>query len=126
MTHAVLVSLGPTPPGEALLADVARLQAAGRTVWLLTRTPPVPALAAALDNGLVRLPSVTRTPVAVGKLRLDPNRLPGAVRLLLRRQTRRLVTDADLIAAVDVAALPAVWLAARLNRHATATYGVPT
>jgi len=126
MTHAVLVSLGPAAPGDALLAGVAALRASGATVHLLTRTPPVPALAAALNGDLVRLPSLRRAPLAVGKLRLDPNRLPGAVRLLLRRETRRLVTDADLIAAVDVAALPAAWLAARLNRHATATHGLPT
>jgi hypothetical protein len=126
MKRAVLVSLGPVAPGDALLAGVERLRADGASVWLLTRTPPVPALAAELNGGLVRLGSLTRTPLAVGKLRLDPNRLPGAVRLLLRRETRRLVRDAELIAAVDAAALPAVWLAARLNRRATATHGLPT
>ncbi|MDQ1286564.1 MAG: hypothetical protein QG622_129 [Actinomycetota bacterium] len=124
----VLVSLGATPPGEALLAGVHRLQETGHRVTLISRTPPVRDLAETLD---LRVP--VGRPVLLGaggqqrisKIVMDPHRLPGATQILLDGTTRRLVTSADVLVAVDAAALPATWLAARVNRRAIAVNGLP-
>jgi len=125
MTRAVvLVSLGAAAPGEALLAGVERLRAAGDPVHLVSRTPPTPALAAAL-SGHVPVGRAGAGTITAGKLKLDPNRLPGAVAVVLRRRPRRLVRAADALVAVDAAALPATWLAARVNRRALAVNGLP-
>jgi len=123
--RVVLVSLGAAAPGDALLAGVERLRADGDTVHLISRTPPGPALAAALD-GQLRIGRAGGGPIVAGKLTLDLHRLPGALALLVRPGARRLVRDADTLVAVDAAALPAVWFAARLtNRRATAVNGLP-
>jgi hypothetical protein len=61
----------------------------------------------------------------LGKLRFSPDRLPGARRLVHHPYTRALVDEADVIVAVDQAALPAVWLAARRNPAAAVLNGTP-
>lgn len=123
MTRAVLVSLGTAAPGEALSAGVRELQARGHEVTLVSRTAPAAALAAALDARVaVGRPGGT---LQVSKLKLDPHRLPGAASVVLGRATRALMRRADLLVAVDAPALPAVWLAARLNRSAAAVNGLP-
>jgi hypothetical protein len=123
MRRAVLVSLGSAAPGEALLAGVGELRERGHAVTLISRTPPAAALAAALDVRLsVGHPGGT---LQLGKLKLDPHRLPGAASVVLGRATRALTREADLLVAVDAAALPAVWLAAHLNRRAIAVTGLP-
>jgi len=119
----VLVSLGSAPPGEALLAGVQRLRTAGVPVHLISRVPPAPALAVLLTSR-VAVGRPGGRELRAGKLELDPHRLPGAIGLLLRRRTRRLLTGATGLVAVDAAALPAVWLAARRNRHAIAVNGL--
>ena len=123
MRRVVLVSLGAAAPGEALHAGVRSLRDAGHQVSLISRVPPVGALASAVDAQLpVGRPGGT---LQVGKGKLDPHRLPGAASVLLRRATRELVRSADVLVAVDAAALPAVWLAARVNRRAIAVNGLP-
>jgi hypothetical protein len=122
--RVVLVSLGAAAPGEALLAGVEELSADGADVRLVSRTAPTPALAAALA-GRTALGRPGRGQVAVGKLKVDPHRLPGALALVLSRRTRGLVRAADALVAVDAAALPAAWLAARVNRRAIAVNGLP-
>jgi hypothetical protein len=124
----VLVSLGEATPGEALLAGVLTLREAGHQVALISRTAPAPELAEALQERL----AVGRGVLAgatgqrrIGKLLIDPHRLPGAAEVLLRRSTRHLLTSADALVAADAAALPAVWLAARVNRASLAVNGLP-
>jgi len=120
----LLVSLGATAPGEALLAGVERLRADGAAVHLVSRVAPTAPLAAALD-GRTAVGRPHGGPLAAGKLRVDPHRLPGAVRVALGRRTRAAVRAATALVAVDAAALPAVWLAARVNRSAIAVNGLP-
>lgn len=124
----VLVSLGAAPPGQALLAGVQQLRADGSRVVLVSRTTPVPDLAEALDAhvgvGRPALAGLTGQ-LRIGKLLVDPHRLPGAAELLLRSTTRSLVRTADALVAVDAAALAAVWLAARVNRRAIAVNSLP-
>jgi len=128
--RVVLVSLGATAPGEALLAGVERLRADGATVHLLSRVGPASALAAALDGtsavGHGAIGRRSGGTISAGKLKLDPHRLPGAARVVLGRRSRALLRGADALVAVDAAALPAVWLAARtVNRRAIAVNGLP-
>jgi hypothetical protein len=123
----VLVSLGSAPPGEALLAGVAQLRTAGLPVHLISRVPPAPALAALLTSRVAAGRSRSRAggrELRAGKLKVDPHRLPGAIGLQLNGRTRGLLADAVALVAVDAAALPAVWLAARRNRHAIAVNGL--
>jgi hypothetical protein len=122
--RVILLSLGATPPGEALVAGVQDLRADGAEVRLVSRVAPAPALAATLD-GTVRVGRPAGGAVAVGKLTVDPHRLPGAASVVLSIRTRRLLRTADVLVAVDAAALPAAWLAARLNRRALAVNGLP-
>jgi hypothetical protein len=121
---AVLVSLGDAAPAEALRADVERLREQGFRVHLVSRVPPAPALAEALD-GHTAVGHPRGGTLHLGKIRIDPHRLPGAVRVVLGRSTRPVVRGAALLVAVDAAALPATWLAARLNRRVLAVNGLP-
>jgi hypothetical protein len=120
----VLLSLGASAPGDALVAGVEQLRAEGAAVHLISRTPPAPALAGLLD-GHVAVGRPGGGAVRVSKLRVDPHRLPGAVQAVLRGRSRSLLRTADVVVAVDAAALPATWLAARLNRRAVAVNGLP-
>jgi hypothetical protein len=122
--RVVLISLGAAAPGEALLAGVAQLRAEGAAAHLISRTPPTPALAAELDGRVAVGRSGARA-FTVGKLKVDPQRLPGAARVVAGRTGRALVRSADVLVAVDVPALPAAWLAARVNRRALAVNGLP-
>lgn len=110
----LLIALGPSVPGDGLISGVRALQAAGHRVHLIHRCPPSPALAEVLD-GVTPLPPgrLRWRPVAAGKLRLDPDRLPAARRLARHAGTRDLLREAEVLVAVDQAAIPAVWLAAR-------------
>jgi hypothetical protein len=121
---AVLVSLGEAAPAEALRADVEQLRRQGYRVHLISRVTPAPALAEALD-GHTAVGRPRGGTLHLGKIKADPHRLPGAVRVVLGRSTRMVVRDADALVAVDAAALPAAWLAARLNRRALAVNGLP-
>lgn len=58
-------------------------------------------------------------------LRLDPDRLPAAVRLVRHPATRSLVAAAGGVVAVDQAAIPAAWLAGRRHRRLVALNGLP-
>ena len=124
----VLVAMGPSTPGDGLVAGVQALQQAGHRVHLICRRAPSPAVEATVD-AVTPLPAsrlpLGRRPIALGKLRLDPDRLPGAVRLLRSPATRDLVRHADLLVAVDQAAIPAVWLAARRRPDVPALSGLP-
>lgn len=121
---AVLVSLGDAAPAEVLRADVERLREQGFRVHLVSRVAPAPALAEVLD-GHTAVGRPRGGTLHLGKIRIDPHRLPGAVRVVLGRSTRAVARDADVLVAVDAAALPATWLAARLNRRALAVNGLP-
>jgi hypothetical protein len=120
----VLVSLGVAEPGEALVAGVAQLREAGATVHLVSRVPAAGPLAAVV-TGETTVGSARGGPIAAGKLKADPHRLPGAVRVVYGRRTRGLIRAAGALVAVDAAALPATWLAARVNRRALAVNGLP-
>jgi hypothetical protein len=124
VTTAVLVSLGATAPAESLRAGVEQLQAAGHQVHLISRIPPEPAVAAVLDGQAEVGPKLGR-PLRLAKIAIDPHRLPGAATILYGPATRALVRGADILIAADAAALPAVWLAARINRKALAVNGLP-
>ena len=132
----LLFAMGPTPPGEAFVSGVTALHESGASVRLISRGAPAPALAALLDEVVVvptrtrelRLPAGMRLPrplAPLRKLRADPGRLACAVRTSFGSRTRALVAAADVLVAVDEAAIPAVWLAARRNRSAAALDGVP-
>jgi hypothetical protein len=120
----ILLSLGASAPGDALVAGVEQLRSEGATVHLISRTPPAPALAALLD-GHVPVSRPGGGAITVSKLRVDPHRLPGALQAVLSGRPRTLVRAADALVAVDAAALPATWLAARVNRRAIAVNGLP-
>ncbi len=139
VVEVVLVALGPAEPGDGLVAGVTTLQRAGARVTLICRHPPSPALAAQLD-GAVPLPAgrlaaattwarvggrAIALPGPLPAVRLDPDRLPAAVRLLRHRRTRELIRSADVVVAVDQAAIPAAWLAARRHPHVSALSGLP-
>ena len=124
MTDVVLVSLGAAAPGEALLAGVRSLRAAGHEVTLVSRVSPVAALTEAVSER-VAVGRPRGEVIAAGKVKLDPHRLPGAASVVFAPATRALVRSADVLVAVDAAALPAVWLAARVNRKAIAVNGLP-
>jgi hypothetical protein len=120
------------PPGEGLSAGVEALRRRGARVDLLTRHPPADPLAAELDG--VHLvprsgPTASLGPLALPgplrKIRLDPDRLPGAVRVHRTASTRVLFDDADVVVALDDAAIPAVWLAARRRPGLVALNGLP-
>lgn len=134
--NVVLVALGPSVPGDGLVAGVESLRRAGASsVVLVHRRPPSPALVAVLDAAVPLPPpgplGGLRAAVAgalnhLPKVRLDPDRLAAAVRVTRSTATRTLVTGADVLVAVDQAAIPAVWLAARrTNRSAAALSGLP-
>jgi hypothetical protein len=120
----VLVSLGPAAPGEALIAGVRQLRAAGAGVHLVSRVPPAGPLGEVV-SGHTAVGRARGGPVPLGKLAFDPHRLPGAVRVVFGRRTRDLVRGADTLVAVDAAARPAIWLAGRLNRRALVVNGLP-
>jgi len=90
----------------------------------VSRVPPAAALATAVDD-VVAVGRPGGEPLAAGRLTIDPHRLPGALALVGGRRTRRLVREADVLVAVDAAALPAVWWAARVNHGALAVNGLP-
>jgi len=129
----LLVAIGPSTPGDGLLNAVEALHRGGGTVHLVSRRPPTPALAAALDGitplPLGRLASRVSWPFALPgalrRLRFDPDRLPAAARLDRTAATRALLAACDVVVAVDQAAIPAVWLAARRHPRVTALNGVP-
>jgi len=121
---AVLVSLGSAAPAEALRADVEQLRDRGYRVHLVSRVAPVPTLAEVLD-GRTAVGRPTGGTLQVSKLKLDPHRLPGAAVVVLGGTAGPLVRQADVLVAVDATALPAVWLAARVNRRALAVNGLP-
>lgn len=137
--EVVLLALGPGAPGDGLVAGVTALQGAGARVCLICRHPPSPALADQLDGAVPlpagRLAAATTRPRVGGRtialpgrlpaVRLDPDRLPAAVRLLRRRVTRELIGSADVVVAVDQAAIPAAWLAARRHPRLAALTGLP-
>ena len=134
--NVLLLAMGQAAPGEALVAGVRALRGAGATVHLVSRAAPSPGLAAALDDVVVvgtrarelRLPGRVRLPrplAPLRKLHADPGRLACAVRVCFGGRTADRVACADVLVAVDEAALPAVWLAARRNRSAAALDGVP-
>jgi len=135
----LLVAMGPTIPGDGLVAGVQALQRNGSHVELVSRRPASEALAAVLD-GVHPLPSgpaapgagaaalttlLSRLPGPARKLRFDPDRLAGALRLNRDAATRSLVRTADVVVAVDQAAVPAVWWAARRRPSLIALNGVP-
>lgn len=122
--HVVLISLGAAAPGDALLAGVRRLRDHGTRVTLVSRVSPAPTLAAVLDEHR-SIGQPVGGPLRIGKLRLDPHRLPGALAAVLSPRSGPLLRQADALVAVDAAALPAVWLAARVNRRALAVRGLP-
>jgi len=122
--RVVLVSLGPAAPGEALIDGVRRLREDGARIHLVSRVAPAAPLAAAVD-GVIAVGRPGGGPLAAGRLKVDPHRLPGALAVVAGRRTRMLVRQADALVAVDAAALPAVWLAARVNRGALAVNGLP-
>lgn len=110
----LLIALGPSIPGDGLISGVRALQAAGNRVHLIHRRPPSPALAEVLDGATPLPPArLPWRPVAVSKLRFDPDRLPAARRLARDATTRDLLREAEVLVAVDQAAIPAVWLTAR-------------
>ncbi len=132
----LLVAMGRTPPGEGLVAGIEALQRAGVTVDLLSRRPPTAELAERL-NAVHAVPSgaPSRLPVLTGagrglpgplaKVRLDADRLPGAVRVLRTASTRALLARADAVVAVDQAAVPLAWLALRRRPELVALSGLP-
>jgi hypothetical protein len=122
--RVVLVSLGAAPPGEALVAGVQQLRRAGAQVHLVSRVPQAAPLAVAV-TARTAIGRGRVGPIVAGRLTLEPYRLPGALRVVFGRRTRSLVRAADLLVAVDAAALPATWLAARVNRRARAVRGLP-
>lgn len=110
----LLVAMGPSIPGDGLLAGVQALRAAGHRVELVSRRAPSPRLSAELDARTpLPGPRVQLPGIRAGKLRIDPDRLPGAWRLARHPSTREAVTTAEVLVAVDQAAIPAVWWAAR-------------
>ncbi len=144
--NVLLIAMGPTPPGDNLISGVLALTRAGARVDLVSRHPPGPELAQALagvhplpagrmsgapagglSRGLSRRTAtvVARLPGPLRKLRLDPDRLPGAVRVLRRRASADLVAAADVVVALDAAAVPAAWLAAHRHRDLIALSGLP-
>lgn len=129
--NIVLLGMGPTPPGEGLLTGVTALQGAGSPVSLVSRRPPAPDLAAhleevhALPRGRLSGLSGRQPPGPLRRLRVDPDRLPGAVRLLRDATIRGLLDRADVLVAVDQAAIPAVWLAARRRPGLVVLSGLP-
>ena len=132
--NVVLVALGPSAPGDAMVAGVQALQRAGARVVLVSRQPPSPSLLDALDAaGPVPPGGATagvRSALAaalnrVPKVRLDPDRLPAAWRISRAPATRPLLDAAQVLVAVDRAAVPAVWLAARRHPQAAALSGLP-
>jgi hypothetical protein len=128
--RVVLVAMGPSTPGDGMVAGVQALRAAGHRVHLVTRRPAAPTLAEVLD-GVTPLPPPllpsrwAGRPLVAGRLRLDPDRLPGAVRVLRSRATREVLRTGEVLVAVDQAAIPAVWLAARRHRPRGALLGLP-
>jgi len=125
----LLVAMGPSTPGDGLVAGVQALRQAGHRVHLVCRRAPSTAVEQAVD-AVTSLPAprllrLGGRPITLGKLRLDPDRLPGAVRLLRSHATRDLVRRADVLVAVDQAAIPAVWLAARRARRRRPSGTVP-
>jgi hypothetical protein len=124
--RVVLVAIGPSVPGDGLVAGVEALRRAGASVELISRQAPSAALAAVLD-GITALPParVRLAPVRRGRLRLDPDRLPAALRLRRAPSTRALLAGADVVVAVDQAAIPAAWLAARRSPRVIALSGLP-
>jgi hypothetical protein len=109
-----------------MVAGVEALQRAGASVELISRQAPSPALLAVLD-GVTALPParVRLGPVRLGRLRLDPDRLPAALRLPRAPSTRTVLAGADVVVAVDQAAIPAAWLAARRSPRVVALSGLP-
>ncbi len=140
--NVVLVALGPTAPGDGLVGGVQALRQAGAGVHLVSRLRPTPGLVAVLETAAplpvrsgsphplggatlpLRYPGPART-VQRGKLRLCPDRLPAARRLLRHPFTAELIAAADVLVALDQAAIPAVWWAARRHRSAHALHGLP-
>jgi hypothetical protein len=123
--------MGPSTPGDGMVAGVGALRRAGHDVHLITRRPAAPSLIAVLDGVTPLRPprllpaSVAGRPLGVGRLRADLDRLPGALRLARTAATRSLLGSADVLVAVDQAAIPAVWWAARRHRPRAALLGLP-
>jgi hypothetical protein len=137
--NVLLVAMGPSTPGDGMLAGVKALQQNGSRVELVSRRPASEALAAALD-GVHALPPasaaaaaglggltqrLTSSSGALRRLRFDPDRLPGGLRLGRNAATRALIEAADVVVAVDQAAVPGVWLAARRHPSLVALSGLP-
>ncbi len=122
----ILVAMGPTAPGDGLIAGVSSLRRAGHRVQLVTRHSPSDDLAAVLDD-VTALPAgrTAARPITVGKLRLDLDRLPGAARLNRAGWFARALTDGTVLVALDPAAVPAVWWAARRHPGVAAFNGLP-
>ncbi len=137
--RVLLVATGPSVPGDGLVAGVRALQQNGSRVELVSRHPACDALATTLDavhalpGGPPRTGALLRRLAAwlsdgsgPGRtLRLDPDRLPGALRLHRDPVTRALIEAADVVVAVDQAAVPAAWLAARRRPTLVALSGLP-
>ncbi len=122
----ILVAMGPTAPGDGLIAGVTSLRRAGHRVQLVTRHSPSADLATVLDD-VTPMPAgrPASRPISVGKLRLDLDRLPGAARLNHSEWFTGALTDGTVLVALDPAAVPAVWWAARRHRGVAAFNGLP-
>jgi len=131
--NVVLVALGPSAPGDGMVAGVQALRRGGARVVLVSRQPPSPRLLEVLDSALP-LPAgggaAARSAAAAAlnrlpKVRIDPDRLAAAWRLSHDLSTRALLDGAQVLVAVDRAAIPAVWFAARRRPQAAALSGLP-
>jgi hypothetical protein len=125
--NVVLVALSSTAPGQSVHTSVEALRQSGVAVHLVSRTPPAPDLASALNGytSVGRPVSPWHLPGRLHKIRIEPNRLVDAIALQRRRGARELLAAADVIVALDATAVPAVWLAARRGPDAVALNGMP-